>query len=253
MPVFTGARPNPAFGRITAISDIVSSKYNAFVFQVNRRLINGFQVQASYTEARATDGGQSSTTFTSSNNVLNPYDLGLEEGTSSFEIRHRFVANAIWNTEFGAEGTMTHTLLSGFMIAPTLAVSSGVPYTATLTGNTPIPNRVSTGVNGAGGSNRLPSVPRNSYFLPSTANLDLRVSRGFALGYGHKVEAILDVFNLTNKLNYTSANTLMYTVGGTSTTPTLGYNSTFGTLTNANSNYFVYTPRQVQIAARYTF
>ena len=25
------------------------------------------------------------------------------------------------------------------------------------------------------------------------------------------------------------------------------------TLTNANSNYFVFTPRQVQIAARYTF
>ena len=31
------------------------------------------------------------------------------------------------------------------------------------------------------------------------------------------------------------------------------YNPTFGSLTNANSNYFVFTPRQVQLALRYTF
>jgi hypothetical protein len=253
MPIFTGARPNPSFGRITTISDTVDSKYNGVVFQLNRRLNNGLQVQASYTEARATDGGQSSTTFTSGNNVLNPFALGLEDGTSSFEIRHRFVANAIWNTNIGAEGTMTYTLLSGFTISPTLTIASGVPYTAALTGNTPNTTRVSTGVLGAGGSNRLPSIPRNSYLLPATGNVDLRVSRGFALGAGHKIEGILDVFNLTNRLNYTAANTLMYTVGGTVAAPTLTYNPTFGSLVNANSNYFVYTPRQIQLAARYTF
>ena len=45
----------------------------------------------------------------------------------------------------------------------------------------------------------------------------------------------------------------MYAVGGTVAAPTLVYNPTFGTLTNANSNYFVFTPRQVQLALRYTF
>ena len=83
--------------------------------------------------------------------------------------------------------------------------------------------------------------------------LDLRVSRGFGLGAGHKVEGILDVFNLTNRLNYTSATSLMYTVAGTVAAPTLTYNPTFGSLTNANSNYFVFTPRQIQLALRYTF
>ena len=64
---------------------------------------------------------------------------------------------------------------------------------------------------------------------------------------------VLDIFNLTNRLNYTSVNTLMYTVGGTVAAPTLTYNPTFQSLTNANSNYFVFTPRQVQLALRYTF
>jgi hypothetical protein len=253
VPIFTGPRPDPNFSRITKISDIVKSKYNGLVLQLNRRLNKGLQFQVSYTEARATDNGQSSQTFTSANNVLNPLDLGLEEATSSFEIRHRFVANAIWSSNIGADGSMTHAILSGFTISPTLAVSSGVPYTATLTGNPPITARVSTGVLGAGGSNRLPSIPRNNYRLPETANVDLRIARSFQLQGTHKAEVLLDIFNLTNRLNYTSANTLMYTLPTTATSPTLIYNPTFQSLTNANSNYFVFTPRQVQLAVRYTF
>ena len=252
-PIFTGARPNPSFGRISTISGIVDSKYNGLVLQLNRRLSKGLQFQAGYTEARATDNGQSSQTFTSANNVLNPYDLGLEEGTSNFEVRHRFTANAIYTTSVGAPGSMSNALLSGFTIAPTLVMTSGLPYTGVVTGNTPNPARVLTGILGAGGSNRLPSVGRNTYSLPKTADLALRVSKGFAIQNTHKIEAILDIFNLTNRLNYTQVNATMYTVGGTTAAPTLTYNSTFQSLTNANSNYFVFTPRQVQLAVRYTF
>ncbi len=254
VPIFTGTRPNPNFSRITTVSNIVESRYNGLVLQLSRRLSGGLQVQASYTEARATDNGQSSQTFTTSNNVLNPFDLGLEQGSSNFEIRHRFVANAVWSPASAPDvHTMMDDVLRGFTISPTLTISSGVPYTATLTGNTPNTARISTGVLGAGGSNRLPSIPRNAFHLPTTANFDLRVSRAFTLAGGHKVEGILDVFNLLNRLNYTTVNSLMYTVGGTAAAPTLAYNPTFGSLTNANSNYFVFTPRQVQLAIRYTF
>ena len=194
-----------------------------------------------------------SQTFTASNNVLNPFDLNLEEASSNFEIRHRFVANAIWSPSYGSEASAIHAVLTGFTISPTLGVSSGVPYTATLTGNTPNTARISTGVLGAGGTNRLPSIARNAFHLPKTANVDLRVSRAFSLSGGHRLEGILDVFNLFNRLNYTAVNSLMYTVGGTVAAPTLVYNQTFGSLTNANSNYFVFTPRQVQIAGRYSF
>jgi outer membrane receptor protein involved in Fe transport len=252
MPIFTGARPNPNFSRITTVSDLVETTYDGLVFQVNRRLTGGLQFQASYTEARATDNGQSSQTFTSSNNVLNPFDLSLEDGRSNFEIKHRFVANAIWQPSAPSAGALK-TLVDGFTIAPTLSISSGVPYTATLTGNTPNTARVSTGVLGAGGTNRLPNVERNAYLLPKTANVDLRVSRAFPNLGPRRIEAILDVFNMFNRLNYTASNTLMYTVGGSVAAPTLSYNPTFGSLTNANSNYFVFTPRQIQLSARLTF
>src|SRR5204862_4719254 len=101
MPLFIGARPDPNFSRITTVSDVVESTYNGVVLQLNRRLTGGLQFQASYTEARATDNGQSSQTFTNANNVLNPFALDLEEASSSFEIKHRFVSNAIWMPTVG--------------------------------------------------------------------------------------------------------------------------------------------------------
>jgi hypothetical protein len=67
------------------------------------------------------------------------------------------------------------------------------------------------------------------------------------------VEAMIDFFNMFNRLNYTASNTLMYTVGGTPAAPTVTYNPTFASLTNANSNYFVFTPRQIQLSLRFTF
>jgi outer membrane receptor protein involved in Fe transport len=253
VPVFTGNRPDPNFSRITTISGVVESTYNGLVLQFNRRLTDGLQFQASYTEARATDNGQSSQTFTNANNVLNPYDLELEEGTSNFEIKHRFVANAIWMPTVGAPGTLTNKLLSGFTFSPTVMITSGVPYTATLTGNSPVAGRISTGVLGAGGTNRLPSIERNAYRLPETANVDLRIGRSFGLPSEHRIEVLADIFNVFNRLNYTSAQNQMYTVGGTAAAPTLTSIATFGSFNNANSNYFVFTPRQIQLAVRYTF
>lgn len=117
-PIFTGARPNANFGRITNIADIVSSQYNGLVLQLNRRLHSGLQVQASYTESRATDNGQSSQTFTASNNVLNPQDLSLEQGTSSFEIRHRFVASAIWSPSIPTFQSLTNANSNYFVFTP---------------------------------------------------------------------------------------------------------------------------------------
>jgi len=83
VPTGTPLRPNPLFGRITTISDSVTSKYNALVLQFNRRMTHGLQFQAFYTYSQTSDTGQSSQTFTSSNNVLNPFDLGLENGRAT--------------------------------------------------------------------------------------------------------------------------------------------------------------------------
>jgi hypothetical protein len=248
VPFFTLPRPNANFNQMTQITDGVKTSYNALVLALNRRLTNGLQVQSSYTFSKATDNGQSSQTFTTANNVLNPFDLGLEEGTSTFDVPHRFSFNAIWQPH------ATSVWLSNFTIAPVISVSSGPPFTPGLSGNSPAnTGGVLTGALAAGGTNRLPTIERNSSRLPHTANLDLRISRAFPLQSRLKIEVLAEAFNIFNRVNFTTLNTTFYNVGGTAATPTLTYNPTFSAFTNANSGTFAPRPREVQLGLRLTF
>ena len=232
---------------MTQITTGVDTSYNALVLALNRRFTSGLQIQTSYTYSKATDNGQSSQTFTSVNNVLNPFDLGLEQGVSTFDIPHRFSFNAVWMPR------SSNVWLDNFMIAPVIGISSGAPFTPLVSGNAPQTTRVQTGVLGAGGTNRLPQTERNSYRLPSSASVDLRVSRAFPIGKS-KLEASFEAFNLFNSINYTSATTTFYTIAGTAAAPTLVYNAaTFNTYTNANSGTFSPRPREIQLGVRYTF
>jgi hypothetical protein len=261
LPAFVGSRPNPSFGPITTISTVVLSNYYAMVLQFNRRMTRGLQLQTSYTLAKATDDGQSSTTFTATNNALNPFDLGAEKGPSIFDIRHRFVGNVVWQPDYlNNRGRTARWLLSGYTIAPIVSISSGLPYTASISGNLPNTGApagglpVSTGVLGSGGTNRPPFVGRDAFRFPSTAEVDLRFARAFTIRERVRLEVFAEAFNLFNRVNYTAATTTEFTAGGTFAAPTLTYNSaTFGTLSNANSGTSTPIQREIQIGGHFSF
>lgn len=251
----TQTRPNPAFGRITNISNSVTSKYNALVLQFTRRMTRGLQVQSFYTYSNSSDTGQSSQTFTSSNNVLNPFDLSLENGRSNFDIHHRFGTGLVWQPNyFHHRGRFLHTALDGFTIAPIVGVSSGAPYTATVSGNAPVAAtfvRVSTGILGAGGSSRLPGIPRNGFQMPRTANVDLRIAKKFNFYESTALEIFGEAFNLFNHVNATSVGTRNFLIGGTAAAPTLTSDAQFGLVTSSSNN--IGAQRQIQIGARFTW
>jgi outer membrane receptor protein involved in Fe transport len=259
IPLFT-ARLNPNFGRITTVSDIVKSKYNALVVQFNRRMTKGLQVQAAYTYSQAFDNGQSSQTFTSSNNVLNPFDLSLEQGRSNFDVRHRFGASVVWQPAyFQDKGTLVRELLDGWTVAPIVTVASGATFTGTVPGGVPtaLHPLFTSGINGSGGSSRPPWVPRNAFTQPRTASVDLRVAKKFKLYESFNFEVFGEAFNLFNHVNVTSVGppfcngSCLYSAGGTAANPTLTFQSSFGVPT-ASSNFFT-AQRQIQIGARLRF
>jgi hypothetical protein len=249
VPFFSGTRPNVNFTQMTQISYDVDTSYNALVLALNRRFTKGLQVQTSYTYSRSRDNGQSSQTFTAANNVLNPQDLQGEEAVSNFDIPHRFSFSAVWQPH------SDNAWLDHFTIAPIITASSGAPYTGFVSGNAPPANRILTGIEGNGGTNRLPSIERNTFRLPYQTNVDLRVSRQFALPGKARIEVLAEAFNLFNRINYTAVNQTFYTIGGTSAAnATLTYNSaTFGAFTNANSGTFAPRPREIQLGARILF
>lgn len=263
LPLFVGPRPNLNFARITTISNSVTSKYNGVIFSFNRRMTQGLQAQAFYTYSSASDTGQSSQTFTASNNVLNPFDLSLENGRSNFDIHHRFTTTLVWQPDyFKNSGKFLDMALDGFTIAPIIAVSSGAPYTATVSGNAIVSSALpaaqkptSTGILGAGGTSRLPTILRNGFQMPRTANVDLRIAKKFRIYESGALELFGEAFNLFNHVNATSVGTRNYSITNAGTLaapiPTLTADSQFGIVTSSSSN--ILAQRQIQIGARFTW
>lgn len=259
LPLFT-ARKNPAFGALTTISDVVQSQYNAVAVGFNRRMTRGLQVQASYTYSHASDDGQSSTTFTATNNLVNPYALSLEQGRSIFDIRHRVAGSAIWQPQyFHGKGTLAHWLLDGFSFSPVVSAGSGSPYSGFVSGNAPgVPSACTgcTGIIGAGGSARPPFVPRDTFTMPNNVQVDLRVGKKFWYKERATVELLADFFNAINHVNATqvsgalvNSTSSQYVISGT----TLNYQPTFGSVISSGSTLTAPGQRQIQIGAKLTW
>jgi hypothetical protein len=155
-------------------------------------------------------------------------------------------------------------------------MQSGLPYSAGLTGS--VSGSLYGGILGAGGTLRVPDLDRNSFTMPDTATVDLRLSKTFNPFRGsdrYRFEIMGEAFNLLNHQNITSVNTTAYCMSSSvpTGTPTTGLscqqvqsapasvsgvtdyliaNPLFGTNLNSNSNT-LFTPRQLQIAGRFYF
>jgi hypothetical protein len=265
IPLFLGARPNPAFAQITEIRSDVFSKYHALVLQANRRLTNGLQFQTNYTLSRASDNGQSSVTFTSNNLPANAFDQQNENGLSAFDRRQKFVASVVYNTDYKFESSAARAILNGWTIAPILNAFSGQRVTATVSNTVSPANNfginLSTpggGVNGSGGATRFSYLPRNYFKQPNIWYVDMRLSRRFNITEGTNIEVLAEAFNLFNRTQVTAVNASLYSIDTTGSLanprPFVNFNggaNGFFSVTGADSTLF--RERQVQLAVRFEF
>ncbi|MGI8653793.1 MAG: TonB-dependent receptor domain-containing protein [Pyrinomonadaceae bacterium] len=276
-PVFLGARPNTNFGRITEIRSTINSEYEGLVLQANRRLTKGLQFQTNYTLSRALDNGQGSQTFSNPNIPLNPFDLGLEGGTSTLNVRHRFNASVVYNPTFFGDGSskVGRAIFNGFTIAPIVQIASGRPDTGTVSNNlsTAQPSGTaaafrptSLGIIGAGGSNRPFFIPRNAVNFPHTATVDLRVSRRFRFTETANIEFLAEGFNIFNRTNVTDERGTLFILSSQfNNTGTAATNPNFGQITGATltsdptfrtptgAGNTIFRERQIQLAVRFQF
>jgi len=270
-PLFS-VRPNAKYGAITKVFSGVTSNYNALAVQVNHRLNHSVQFGANYTWSHALDTGANGSTFTDTNDLLVPTSIRPEYGNSSFDVRDRFVLNAIVNSPWKIKGWLGY-LANGWEIAPIYQAQTGLPFSLATAGNAPgsLPAG-GAGVNGSGGRRGIDIIGRNTFRFPRTQVIDLRVAKKFTFAEKYNFEVSGDAFNLFNHVNPTVMNTTGYivstnpvtTAAGTTVpcsaaAPCLNFNvnsktfaPVFGTVSNANSN-FAYSSRQIQIGFRFLF
>lgn len=242
-------RPDVRFGQITQIRGEIDSKYDAVVFQANRRLTGGLQFLAHYTFSRALDMGQGSVTTPLTPARLSPFNLNLDgEGRSNNDVPHRFVASAVWNPGVSSsmkDSSFGSAILSDWTIAPIFVAQSGNVFTANISGSAP--NSIGSGITGSGGPGRNPAYERNSFRQPRIVNMDLRVSRRFRFTESVNLEALIEAFNLFNRFQVTGLNFTQYSFSGS----ILNYQSAFGSVFSAGNS--IYRERQVQFAFRFQF
>lgn len=274
-------RPDSRYGSTTDIFSGVNSNYEGLVAQIKHQTTRNLSFSANYTWSHALDYGENNTTFSNTNSLFDPRNLRAEYGNSNQNIPNRLVAYAVYNTPSTFHGILGY-LLNNYELAPSFQAQSGAPYSASLTGTsnnlvlddgTKLASSgnntaasTSAGVNGSGGTSRVPGTDRNIFHFKRDLVLDMRLSKRFRVMDKVDVELLGEAFNLANHLNQTNVSSqaaFAFSAGtvsnGVVTAPNqLVYNTPFAAfdprqfLGSANSN-LIYTPRQVQLGARVQF
>ena len=172
-----GCRPNPTYANDTRYSSAGDSNYHGLHLSFVKRPAGWGHYRVSYTLSKAT------------NNVgefffsgpIDPFDLSKDQGRSDNDRRHRLVVNA------GAE-------VRGFQLSGLIQTHSAAPI------------NITSGVTTLQGTPGRPIVdgafiPRNAGEGDAFFTLGGRVSRSFQVANGVELEALAEVFNLTNRTN----------------------------------------------------
>jgi hypothetical protein len=125
-------------------------------------------------------------------------------------------------------------LTNDWLLAPIVSAQNGLPYSLVTSGTPPSvavtdPGNgtvttfapLGAGVNGSNGRKGIDVVGRNTFQMPRTVNMDLRLSKKIRFGERYSAELIGEAFNLFNHQNVTGINNTGYIV------------STSGTVTNS--------------------
>lgn len=233
-PILPSAAGIPLANTITERESGSNSIYNALWVTATQKTSHGLQFNASYTYSHSIDDVSRNVAGIQSQNSN---DIFLSRGSSDFDARHRFVANAIYTLPFQG-----NRLVSGWELAPIFTWQTGNPFnlvafnssaingvsnTITLNANAPIqtsgnplgqwisnpgalsvpctlvtvPNPTST-PSCTAGTQAFGNVGRNSVYGPGFTNLDLSLAKNTKLTERFTLQFRVDAFDIANHPNY---------------------------------------------------
>jgi hypothetical protein len=244
------------FQSITQITSNVNSSYNAFVAEIQNRSLKNLQFDFNYTWSHALDFAQNATTTTSGNSWYDPYGAPqVNYGNSSYNVPDRFVGYAIYTfPKMAGHGWYTY-LSNGWSADTSFQAQSGLPYSAGVSGYNSNDAILSGAWNGAGGAAFIPGIGPNTYKTPRKIVDDVRLEKEFALTERYRVQFLAQMFNVANHQNIDGVGTTAYKLSS-GTAGNLGiatFQSTFQVPTSSNNSGFLYTPREIEIAAKFSF
>ena len=268
----------PSWGRIRTRTNVARSWYNGMTASVNRRFSDGLLFQGSYTYGHSRDtwsGGQIGNQdfengFGSATDWWNPQ---AELGPSSFDVRHSFVFNAVYQLPFGRNRTGTAAaIVGGWQVGVIATLASGVPFTPYIgydyakDGSSDQTMQKPDWAAGRNGANAIIGAPdnwfdstafvlpppgeygavgRNSLRGPDLKLVDLSIFKNVKVG-AQNLQFRVEVFNLLNRANFATP--------GSNNGPSVLFNADGTRIPGATQiTHTVTTSRQVQLGLKVVF
>jgi hypothetical protein len=220
-------------------SSDANSVAHAGTVRLRKRLQAGFSLGGSYTYSKSIDDAS---TIGGGATVVaqNAFDLAAERGLSSFDQRHRFTADYLWELPFGRDRRwlkgkgLGPALLGDWQWSGDWTIASGLPFTARVLGDF---SDVSRGTNGtlraeATGqpvslanpttaewfnttafvvppAGSFGNVGRNTIAGPPTRVFDMAIQKTVTFGEVRSLEFRLQASNIFNTPQFTTINTIV--------------------------------------------
>jgi outer membrane receptor protein involved in Fe transport len=262
-------RPDPRYTTNLLVSNDSQAWYDGLQLEWDKRFSHGVQFLAAYTRSRSLDTTSEATFVgTGDTNQTGP-NKQYAKGHSRFDTPHRFSFNGSWRMPFFAgRNDVVGLALGGWQLAAVLRLASGTPFSVVDTSGRDLDFNGFTEArpvildrsilnrsidNPATSQQLLPRsafrsvdftdtfadiVPRNSFFLDGTHNVDLGLYKNFPLPWhGQWLSFRLEGYNVFNKVQFGFPSNDIAS-------------SSFGRLISGAT---AYRPRTIQLAFRYTY
>jgi hypothetical protein len=226
----------PFTGGVNQFVNLGKTDYDALMLQFDKRFSRSYSARVSYTLAYSRGNTSGSGAPTSGFQVLDDLNLELNEGPTNFDQRHNLV--------FSGTAVVPHT--RGLNFSWVARALSGSPFSLTNGDIDPdrngsISEPLAAGDYSGTGEDAYEvkgyESKRNGAYGPGFFQVDMRFGYRFALGGQRSLNAFVDLFNLTDRTNFANPS------GNQA-------NATFLRLTGYSTSY---TPRKIQLGARFAF
>jgi hypothetical protein len=179
----TARSPYPAFGPITFTQFGFNANYNSLQVKLTQNMSRNLSFLASWAYAHAIDNLGPFT---------NQFNRSTGAGSSSFDIRHRIVASAVYLLPFGhGQAFLTHgvasAIVGGWQLSPLVQWQTGPPLTVTLSGNYSNTNGTTDRPNVVGNPNNGAPHSVSQWFNTSAFAVPIASGKAGALyGFGNE-------------------------------------------------------------------
>jgi hypothetical protein len=228
---------NPNVGEISAVLWTGDSYFDALEAHLVMRATHGLSGGISYTYGKSLDTGSSTVagnSFSNSLSTLPFYNARLRRGPSDYDQKHNLVANYLWNIPSpNTSNSALEWLAGGWQLSGEYQISTGIPFTATLSGDPlgesghsplEVPDRVTgSGCNSLVNSgsntayiniaclaapnplNRRGNLSRNALYGPRLQDLDVAFIKNNPIkkiSDGFNTQLRLEFYNIANHANF---------------------------------------------------